>query len=183
MTRFWFLSAAPTIACSSGPTSMGDGSQSILWVRPGLHCSGHSVVLINFSCKYHVLNTIPCCKLQPHSTVRISTSARGGRVPARALQSTQPKSERWARRKQQDGTFKLLFQNKQRKQRERDAWTTVGEVFSTPRPPPRLRPQRTRHRPPRSPSRGQPCPHEPQRTHPPPCPHQRTSEQRHAWST
>ena len=43
--------------------------------------------------------------------------------------------------------------------------------------------ERSRQQPPRSPSRGQQDPHGPRRTHPPPYPHQRTSERRHAWRT
>ena len=60
----------------------------------------------------------------------------------------------------------------------------VGGTLSTPhRTPPRPRPPSSRHRPPRSPSPGQRGPHGPRRTHPPPCPHPRTSARRHAWRT
>ena len=54
---------------------------------------------------------------------------------------------------------------------------------STLRYPPLLRCQRTRHQPPRSPSRGQPNPLWPQRTLLPPYPHQRTNERMLSWST
>ena len=58
-------------------------------------------------------------------------------------------------------------------------------TFSTPlrSPPPHPRLQRSRHRPPRSPSQGRQDPHGPRRTHPPPYPHRRTSGRRHAWRT
>jgi hypothetical protein len=56
--------------------------------------------------------------------------------------------------------------------------------LSTPRrTPPRPRPPSSRRPPPRSPSPGPRGPHGPRRTHPPPCPHPRTSARRHAWRT
>ena len=59
----------------------------------------------------------------------------------------------------------------------------VDTALNTPRLPLHLRPQQTRLRPPRSPSRGLPNPRAPQRTLLLPYPHRRTSAQKHAWHT
>ena len=60
---------------------------------------------------------------------------------------------------------------------------TKPSTFSTPLLPRQPRHQRSPLQPLRSPSPGQPDPHGPRRTHPPPCPPPRTSARRRAWRT